>query len=113
MRAYQFDEQEDATVLAAYQMQGLADEQVLRPDEIHEIATGGDDSIISLPGEGIDRLCERLNRNGADANAALQLACRRAEAELGRWPENDLDSTEHRAPRYALGQYQAAIDALG
>ncbi|HRG54987.1 MAG: hypothetical protein JNG82_08620 [Opitutaceae bacterium] len=93
--------QEHATVLAAlrfYQMQGLADDPALRPDIIHDIATGCDGSVVSLNGSGIDVLCERLNTNDPTTRTVqvLRLAIGRAEAELGRWPETGTGSTEHR-----------------
>jgi len=121
-------DQEHATVLAAlrfYQHQGLADDPGLRPDVIHDIATGGGNASFaaSLDGRGIDTLCERLNTGGEDAAApapqisaairqALGLAASRAERELGRWPASEVDSPEHRALRTALGCYQAALDQL-
>ncbi len=125
---YRMTDQEHATVLAAlrfYQHQGLADDPGLRPDGIHDIATGGGNTgfVASLNGRGIDMLCEQLNAGGEDdadplpqASAsirqALELAARRAERELGRWPAAEVDNTEHRALRTALGQFQAALDQL-
>lgn len=52
-----------ATVLAAlrfYQESGLADDPMKRSDWIHHIATDGE-SLISLNGEAVDELCERIN----------------------------------------------------
>lgn len=57
-----FDEQEQATILAAlryYQSEGLGN-PMNRSDEIHEIATNGD-QVISMDDDGIDYLCERIN----------------------------------------------------
>ena len=120
-------DQEHATVLAAlrfYQHEGLADDPDLRPEAIHDIATGGNTNFATgLDGSGIDALCERLNtgdENDADPSPqtsasirqALELAIRRAEGELGRWPATEVDNTEHRALRTALGYYQAALDQL-
>jgi hypothetical protein len=54
--------EELGTVLAAlrhYQIAGLGD-PANRTDALHDIATAGD-TLISLDGEGIDALCERLN----------------------------------------------------
>jgi hypothetical protein len=54
-----------ATVLAAlrfYQANGQA-EPANRSDDIHEIATNGDEEI-SLDDAAIDDLCERLNFGG-------------------------------------------------
>lgn len=55
-------EQELDTILAAlryYQGMGMG-EPSNRSDDIHDIATNGGKGI-SLNGEGIDALCERLN----------------------------------------------------
>ena len=125
---YRMTDQEHATVLAAlrfYQHAGLADDPDFRPYEIHDIATGGGNAVFgaSLDGCGIDILCERLNTGGevdADPSAhapdsirqALELAASRAERELGRWPLSEVDNTEHRALRKALGCYQAALEQL-
>ena len=111
--------------LRFYQHEGLADDPDFRPDGIHDIATGGGNAgfAASLDGRGIDILCERLNTGGEDAAAssahapdsirhALELAASRAERELGCWPVSDVDNTEHRALRTALGCYQAALDQL-
>ncbi len=54
-----------STILAAlryYQRQGLG-EPHNRPDDIHELATCGDE-CVSLDDHGIDRLCEALNCGG-------------------------------------------------
>ena len=56
------DAAERATILAAlryYQQQGQGDPSN-RSDEIHDIATDGDNQI-SLDEEGIDVLCEKVN----------------------------------------------------
>lgn len=56
-------DQEHATILAAlrfYQEKGQGDPDN-RSDMIHDIATNGD-AVISLDDEGIDELCERINR---------------------------------------------------
>ena len=58
----EFDDQEHATVLAAlryYQQQGMGDPKN-RTDDIHDIATDGD-NVISMDAAGIDALCEKLN----------------------------------------------------
>ncbi|HHA2676641.1 TPA: hypothetical protein ACOECQ_002765 [Stenotrophomonas maltophilia] len=55
--------EETATILAAlryYQQHGQGSPEN-RSDEIHEIATGGDEGLTSLDDEGIDDLCEHLN----------------------------------------------------
>lgn len=106
------NEAEHATLLAAlrlYQTRVAAD----WPAQIRAIATDGG-RFASLDADKIDALCERLNfgDGAAPVREVLQLAIRRAETELGRWPENDVDSTEHRAVRYALGRYQALFDQL-
>lgn len=123
--SYQLTGQEHATVLAAlryYQLMGLADDPQLRPDAIHDIATGGDNAgfIASLDGNGIDQLCERLNTEDGTSAAkqrrriadALRLAIARGGRDLRRWPERKLDNPEHRALRAALGKYQHALDSL-
>lgn len=114
---YRFTDQEHVTVLAAlrfYQMQGLADDPAWRPDIIHDIATGCDDSVVSLDGNGINVLCERLNTDDLTTRTVqvLRLAISRAEVELSRWPEADTGSAEHRALRTALGRYQETLDRL-
>lgn len=125
---YRMTDQEHATVLAAlrfYQHEGLADDPDLRPDGIHDIATGGGNTgfAASLDGRGIDTLCERLNTEDegnvhpsahtpTSIRQALELAASRAELELGRWPASEVDIPEHRALRTALGCYQAALDQL-
>jgi hypothetical protein len=56
------DGAEIATILAAlryYQQQGMGDPDN-RSDDIHDIATNGDQET-SLDDEGIDELCEKLN----------------------------------------------------
>jgi len=56
------DAAEQATILAAlryYQQQGQGDPSN-RSDEIHDIATDGD-NLISLDDEGIAALCEKVN----------------------------------------------------
>lgn len=69
--SYPLNAKEHATVLAAlryYQEQGLADDGIHRPRAIHEIATGGNGRFRhGLTADGIDRLCERLNRTGDGA----------------------------------------------
>lgn len=98
-----------ATVLAAlrhYQKNGATDIET-------EFGTVLDD-------QAIDELCERLNTEPTAAPAALnkgvsqalQLAIARAESELGRWPEADIDNSEHRSLRTALGRYQRSFDLL-
>lgn len=125
---YRMTDKEHATVLAAlrsYQEEGLADDPGFRSYAVHDIATGSGNADFGdgLDGGEIDRLCERLNTGGesaagqtAEASAsirrALELAIRRAERELGRWPASEVDNTEHRALRAALGHYQAALDQL-
>lgn len=55
-------DQEVNTILAAlrtYQAAGYGD-PFARPDDIHEIATRGDEQI-SMDDEGINSLCERIN----------------------------------------------------
>jgi hypothetical protein len=117
---YGLNEQEQATVLAAlryYQMQGLGD-PANRPDAIHEIATGVNDTIVSLDDKGINALCERLNMEDVEridekVRKALRCAIRRAEKELLNWPMDQEDNAEHRVLRKALGKYQEAWDLLG
>lgn len=61
----QFNSQERNTILAAlrfYQQQGMG-EPANRSDEIHAIATNGDEDI-SMDDKGIDALCERINFGG-------------------------------------------------
>ncbi len=62
LAASEIDAAERATILAAlryYQQQGQGDLSN-RSDEIHDIATDGD-NLISLDDEGIDALCEKVN----------------------------------------------------
>lgn len=57
------DHEELSTILGAlryYQEQGLADTPAYRPDGIHDIVTDGD-TLLSLNGDDIDDLCERIN----------------------------------------------------
>lgn len=105
---YMMNAVELATVLAAlrhYQREGIAD--------------GGEHGRILAEAE-IDALCERLNTTSATAPAALhqgtidalRLAIARAEHDLRQWPEQAIDTAEHRNLRAALGKYQQAFDSL-
>lgn len=58
----EIDDAEHASILAAlrfWQQHGMGDPDN-RSDALHEVATNGN-RVISLDGEEIDRLCERLN----------------------------------------------------
>jgi hypothetical protein len=67
------DDAEHATILAAlrlYQQQGMGDPSQ-RPDDIHEIATNGDEVTSSLDDAGIDELAEKINFD-VDRSEALE-----------------------------------------
>lgn len=100
--------EETATILAAlrfYQQHGQGNPDN-RSDEIHEIATGGNDDLTSLDEEGIDGLCEHLNMGDdawqtvMDARDRLNLAL--VDGECG----DDSDSVD------AASNLVNAIDAL-
>lgn len=61
-KAVTLSDQDVNTILAAlrtYQQCGYGDPGQ-RPDDIHDLATNGDEQI-SMDDESIDRLCERIN----------------------------------------------------
>ena len=63
MANFELDDTDQATILAAlrYYQAGGQGEPDNRKHDIHDIATCGGD-VISLDAEGIDDLCERINR---------------------------------------------------
>lgn len=86
-----------STILAAlryYQAQGLG-EPCNRPEDIHELATCGDE-CISLDAAGIDSLCEALNCGGylSPEVAKAYVAALKAitEVEIGAGPEADSEA---------------------